>query len=86
MTEPILCKKCGEEIVFISYATLKEIINTLHPTLKSPDCFQLTKGKDVYQICPACDAYALGQELTEGFPFTDQRGEVLTVQQWFDRK
>jgi hypothetical protein len=30
-------------------------------------------------ICPACDAYALGIELTEGFPFKTHNGEDVTI-------
>ncbi|MCU7985592.1 hypothetical protein [Shewanella sp. SW24] len=74
------CKVCSTPRVDISHQTLLEILE-LRPSIKSIQESVLAKGKDFYAICPSCDAYALGMELTTGFPFTEADGNITNIQE-----
>ncbi|WP_172591168.1 hypothetical protein [Shewanella xiamenensis] len=78
------CKECGTPRVDISHQTLLEILE-LRPSIKSIPESVLAKGKDFYAICPNCDAYALGMELTTGFPFTEADGSITNIQELTSR-
>jgi len=78
------CSVCGFERVEISNETLQSIIETLHPGIYSIPVTVIDKGRDSYAICPRCDAYALGIEMTEGFPFKLKSGEIATIHQLGD--
>jgi len=78
------CKVCSTPRVDISHQTLLEILE-LSPSIKSIPQSVLAKGKDFYAICPCCDAYALGIELTTGFPFTEADGNITNIQELTSR-
>lgn len=79
-----VCSTCGMERVEISNETLQNILNTLRPAIYSIPASVVNKGMDYYAVCPRCDAYALGVEMTEGFPFKLKTGEITTIQQLGD--
>lgn len=66
-------------------ATLREAIETVKPSLKSPSLPAAVRTGQAqimyrpYVSCPRCDAYALGLELKVGFRFRNKAGEELTV-------
>jgi hypothetical protein len=67
------CAECGSPLVSISGRLLTEAIETIKPVLKSPSLpISIRNGsppsvRRTYSICPNCDAYGLGAELTENF-------------------
>ena len=74
-----LCRKCGTERVEINHSTLEQITAEINPSFNSIPRHVIASGRDVYAVCPKCDAYALGIELTAGFPFTDKNGDIKTI-------
>ena len=73
------CPECGFEMVGISRDTLRAM-QRLRPRIRSVLGDVLKQDLDRYSICPNCDAYALGQELVSGFPFSYKDGRTATVQ------
>ena len=73
------CPICGRELVEISAENLKRCKQLINPSFKSLPAELLRKKLEWYPICPQCDAYALGDELTEGLPFRRRDGRVMTV-------
>jgi hypothetical protein len=69
------CDKCGTALVGIDSDTVAKIAREINPVFKS-----LKKmDKNNFQICPRCDAYALGIEMQEGFPFILPNGSIKTI-------
>lgn len=73
------CSICGTELVELAHETLQESIRTFKPNIKSIPPSVLREHRDSYAICPQCDAYALGSEMTNGFPFRDKHGRIRTI-------
>lgn len=80
----VSCKNCGTSRVEISHETLLEM-QELRPNIRTIPTSVLAKGKDVYAICPRCDAYALGKDLITGFPFVEVDGNTTTIQEFSSR-
>ncbi|WP_429885649.1 hypothetical protein [Geoalkalibacter halelectricus] len=72
------CTDCGRDVVEITSATLRDILKN-RPVLKSLSDKEVKRRKPAYLICPACDAYALGIEMEQGYPFKDKHGKVLRI-------
>jgi hypothetical protein len=70
------CSICGTEMVAITRETYNQIVETLHPTIYSIPRAALKRTAPLLPICPRCDAYALGAEMVEGFPFLDKNGKI----------
>jgi hypothetical protein len=77
------CPECGFRLVIIEKNTLLEIKKQISPKFRSlPDDWSKLK-QDCHQICPSCDAYALGIDMAEGFPFQDEDGQIKTVHELY---
>jgi len=72
------CEQCNSDKVIITRNTLKKMMAN-KPVLKSIPEDIVNGNSDTIAVCPECDMYALGTELTEAFPFTTKRGEVTTI-------
>jgi len=76
---------CGFPLYEIRGDTLAESIEQLRPSLNSPSLprgirlGQMPQSTRVYIICPRCDAYALGMELSDPFPIRGADGETTSV-------
>lgn len=70
------CPACGTEMVAITRETYGKIVETLRPAIHSIPRAALKKSTPLLPICPQCDAYALGAEMVEGFPFLDKTGKI----------
>lgn len=75
------CHSCGFELVNVKKETLNTIKEELSPNFKSLATGWEKSAKTIFEICPRCDAYALGMEQEEGcgYEFTDQAGHTLTI-------
>jgi len=77
------CPTCGAEVMEVSRDNLQKCMD-MKPVFRSiPKA--LVKNKLAFTpICPKCDAYALGIELSEGIQFQDKDGYPLTVHELED--
>lgn len=73
------CPDCGTEMVAITRETYNQMAETLHPGIHSIPRSALKGTAPLLPICPQCDAYALGIEMEEGFPFLDKSGKRKTI-------
>lgn len=74
-----ICSRCQSKFVYITDDVRMESVNTLSPNFKTLHKVE----KDLYGICPSCDAYALGLDLETGFPFFTSDGVEKTIQEFF---
>lgn len=72
-----LCNKCNFELAKINGRTLKFAINVISPNVDF-GYFSLTEWVNV---CPRCNAYALGIELIHPFPFMCTDGVMRTAEE-----
>ncbi|WP_394754784.1 hypothetical protein [Crenothrix sp.] len=75
------CERCGTERVEITHATLQKM-QELRPNIRSIPYSIVNEGRDLYAICPSCDAYALGADLVQPFPFKDKFGSIKTIREY----
>ena len=47
--------------------------NLIKPNFRTLTAEKLADQITYYWLCPSCDAYALGAELEEGIPYTQQK-------------
>ncbi len=73
------CPACAAPMVVITHETLVDIQAFLRPNIRTISSQALKRTQQHYRICKTCDAYALGAELTRGFPFLDVDGEMRDV-------
>lgn len=73
------CTDCGFEMVEVSHKNLERARKLIGVPLRTISDEQLRTRQEWYPICPRCDAYALGVDLTEGVPFRCRDGQVRTV-------
>jgi len=70
------CKQCQVETVEISDQTLEEIRTTIKPNFRS---LAAKPADGWWNICPACDSYALGLEMEHGYPIRTGSGELTEI-------
>ncbi|WP_417604852.1 hypothetical protein [Oceanimonas baumannii] len=75
----IECKHCHTAVVFITESTLKEIKKQLKPNIRTLSHQVTAHTEGAYSICPQCDAYALGIDLSTAFPIILQNGQHITI-------
>lgn len=78
------CPRCGNEVVKIKRETLNHIIDFLSPAFHSVSDRQINGKQKYIPICPSCDVYALGIELSKGFPFILINGQESEIHQIAD--
>lgn len=70
--------ECGKELVEIEIGVIDDLKELLKPNLK-------TVGKKSengrLKICPRCDAYGLGADLSMTFPLYTQDGQITNIQE-----
>jgi hypothetical protein len=71
------CKYCELETVEISDQTLQDM-RAMHPNIRS---LAARPKNGWWRICAGCDQYALGREMTRGFPIRTSSGEISEVNQ-----
>lgn len=68
-----VCNRCQKyRRVAITNQTLHDMIDTIHPVLHSIAPEERFSGRAYLALCPNCDAYALGAELADPFPYSGQ--------------
>ena len=73
------CPECEFEMVEITRDTYKQIMDVMKPRIYSiPNSIQKSESATL-PICPKCDAYSLGIDSLEGFPFKDKEGNEKTI-------
>lgn len=75
------CPNCGKKVVEVSRETMQEILKN-KPAFKSISPQEAKRRKSSYLLCPQCDAYALGIEMIEGYPFKDENGTTRTIHEY----
>lgn len=73
------CQNCNTDLVFVKHETVRLIKKMVKPNFQTLGVLQFFQGEQYHPICPRCDAYALGLEMVEGFPFLMQSGEIATI-------
>ena len=72
------CPLCGFEMMEISKDNLQKCL-AMKPVFRSIPQSLLKKKSAFTPVCPKCDMYALGIEMSEGIPIRDKNGNSLTV-------
>jgi len=74
-----ICKKCDFDLVEIEIETIKMIAKELNPSFNSLSKGWKIRKKGWVKICPQCDAYALGIDTIDGFPFRTKDNKMKTI-------
>lgn len=69
------CEKCGGELAKINGRTLKEALNFTKASFPANNISNV----QWVDVCPSCDAYALGAETTHPWPFKAADGVMRVV-------
>lgn len=88
--DPCAAQDCGFPLHGISGDVLAEAVTVTKSVLRSPslpDTIRrggITSPARRYLICPRCDAYGLGAELTEGFKVVSAEGKSKSISEILD--